>query len=291
MKDIALIAFDLDGTLLDSRKKIRPDVRNAVGELQRTGILVTLITGRSFAATQPFLEELQLMTPVGVVHGAFVRDNQGLEIAKRVIPVPGVQDALAIAEESRCIPFIVGSEHDGELIVCEEHRNHPIVETVLHGESDQVLFDEIRFIERGKIELSSFGIYLVGLSESVEQALSTAASLPVQMFQSSRYPIHTTGVSEEFERRSAVAMFSPVGADKAFALREITDCLGLQLDQVAAFGDWHNDIPMLEAAGSAVLMGNAPRGLHQKINHPDLIRTGPNDGSGILEALSKLGVY
>ncbi len=291
MKDIALVAFDLDGTLLDSRKKIRQDVKAAVQELQRTGILVTLITGRSFAATQPFVEELELMTPVGVVHGAFVRDNQGLEIAKRVIPRPGVIDALKIADEARCIPFIVGSEHDGELIVCEEHRKHPVVETVLHAESDQVIFDEIRFIEKQDIDMTSFGIYLVGLRDSVMDALSRADSLPVQLFQSGLYPIHATGVAKEFEQQSAVAMFSPVGADKAFALREISDCLGIQMDRVAAFGDWHNDIPMLEAAGSPVLMGNAPEGLSEKINHPNLIRTGPNDGSGIIEALTKLGVY
>jgi HAD superfamily hydrolase (TIGR01484 family) len=252
---------------------------------------LTLITGRSFAATQPYIEELEIMTPVGVVHGAFVKDNRGLEIAKRVVPKQGVRDALIIAEESHCIPFIVGSEHDGELIVCEEHRGHPIVETVLHSESDQVLFDEIRFIKCEEIEVASLGIYLVGLRDSVTQALSLANSLPVKLFQEGLYPIHASGVSEDFQNQSAVAMFSPVGADKAFALREIADCLGVELNQVAAFGDWHNDIPMLEAAGAAVLMGNAPKGLYEKIRHPNLIRTGPNDGSGILEALSKLGIY
>ena len=291
MKEISLVAFDLDGTLLDSRKKIRPDVRNALVEIQRTGILLTLITGRSFAATQPFIEELELMTPVGVVHGAFVKDNRGLEIAKRVIPKPGVRDALEIAERSNCIPFIVGSDHDGELIVCEEHRNHPIVEAVLHAESDQVLFDEIRFVKSEEIEMTSFGVYLVGLRDSVATALTLAQSLAVKLFQYGLFPIHASGVSQDFQDQSAVAMFSPVGADKAFALREISDCLGVGMDQVAAFGDWHNDIPMLEAAGAAVLMGNAPKGLHEKINHPGLIRTGPNDGSGILEALSKLGIY
>lgn len=291
MKEISLAAFDLDGTLLDSRKKIRPEVRNALREIQGTGVLITLITGRSFAATQPFIEELDLMTPVGVVHGAFVRDNRGLEIAKRVIPKPGVQDALDIAEESGCIPFIVGSDHDGELVVCEEHRNHPVVETVLHAESDQVLFDEIRFVKRAEIDQSSFGIYLVGRRDAVSNALALSDSLKVQLFQSGWYPIHASGVAEDFERESAVAMFSPVGADKAFALREIAECLGIAMEAVAAFGDWHNDIPMLEAAGAAVLMGNAPAGLHQKINHPNLMRVGPNDGGGIIEALRKLGVY
>ncbi|MCA9417766.1 MAG: HAD family phosphatase [Candidatus Omnitrophica bacterium] len=286
-----MVAFDLDGTLLDSRKKIRSEVKIALNELQRTGVMLTLITGRSFAATLPFIEELDIMTPVGVVHGSFVRDKQGLEIAKRVIPKPGVRDALDIAEKSGCIPFIVGSEHDGELIICEEHKGHPVVETVLHAESDQVLFDEIRFIKCEDIDLASFGVYLVGMKDSVTEALTLCDSLPVQLFKSGLYPIHATGVSEEFENQSAVAMLSPVGADKAFALREIADCLGVGMETVAAFGDWHNDIPMLEAAGTAILMGNAPKGLYQKINHPNLLRTGPNDGSGIIEALRKLGVY
>ncbi|MDR0396957.1 MAG: Cof-type HAD-IIB family hydrolase [Oscillospiraceae bacterium] len=49
----------------------------------------------------------------------------------------------------------------------------------------------------------------------------------------------------------------PAGIHKGFAVRRLAERLGVQLDQVMAFGDNDNDASMLAAVGYGVAMGNA----------------------------------
>jgi Cof subfamily protein (haloacid dehalogenase superfamily) len=70
------------------------------------------------------------------------------------------------------------------------------------------------------------------------------------------------------------------GVNKATAVAE----LGVPPDQVVAFGDYPNDIPMLQWAGHGVAMGNA---------HPDVIAiadevTATNDEDGVALVLERL---
>ena len=50
----------------------------------------------------------------------------------------------------------------------------------------------------------------------------------------------------------------PRDADKGTALKFVAGKLEIPLDQVLAIGDNPNDIPMFDAAGVSVAMGNAP---------------------------------
>ena len=47
------------------------------------------------------------------------------------------------------------------------------------------------------------------------------------------------------------------GVDKGSGLRRLCQMLGVAPERVMAVGDSENDIPMLQAAGFAVAMGNA----------------------------------
>jgi hypothetical protein len=46
--------------------------------------------------------------------------------------------------------------------------------------------------------------------------------------------------------------------DKAFGLKKVARILKIPLQRIAAIGDYLNDIPMLQAAGYAIALGNAP---------------------------------
>ncbi|MFP4394066.1 MAG: HAD family hydrolase, partial [Anaerolineales bacterium] len=53
---IRLAAFDLDGTLMGEDQSFSPRVRQAIAEAQRRDVVITLATGRMFAATRAFAE-------------------------------------------------------------------------------------------------------------------------------------------------------------------------------------------------------------------------------------------
>ena len=60
--------------------------------------------------------------------------------------------------------------------------------------------------------------------------------------------------------------------------------LGISPAQVIAFGDAENDIPMLQAAGMGVAMGNAA----QKVKEAADFVTRSNNDDGIAYALARL---
>jgi Cof subfamily protein (haloacid dehalogenase superfamily) len=291
MREISLVAFDLDGTLLDSRKRIRPDARAAITRMQEAGVFVTLVTGRNYASTAPYARELQLQTPFGLVHGALVRDLLGLEILKRAIPAAGVLEAVDLAAQLDCAAMVVGIHGENNLTFCEEDRSHPAVRYVIgtEGAENQTVSAETQFVPRAEARLDAYVVYVMGRKEHIDTYLASVHSQEVRLFNAERYPVHGGG-DEQITRDFAVAMLTPMGADKANALGVIAETLGVGMESVLAFGDWHNDRTMLEAAGHAVLMGNAPDNLAELIKHPHLFRTGHNDETGVVDGLRRFGL-
>ena len=55
-----MIAIDLDGTLLDTKKKISTRNKVALAKAKAQGVKIVLCTGRPLRAIRPYLDELQL---------------------------------------------------------------------------------------------------------------------------------------------------------------------------------------------------------------------------------------
>jgi Cof subfamily protein (haloacid dehalogenase superfamily) len=77
---------------------------------------------------------------------------------------------------------------------------------------------------------------------------------------------------------------SAAGVSKAVALAELCEELGIDRTAVVAFGDYPNDVPMLEWAGHAVAVANA---------HPDVLAvadevTASNEEDGVALVLERL---
>ncbi|HKI43425.1 MAG TPA: HAD hydrolase family protein, partial [Mycobacterium sp.] len=75
----------------------------------------------------------------------------------------------------------------------------------------------------------------------------------------------------------------PLGISKATGVSEIARPLGIADDEVVAFGDMPNDVPMLLRAGHGVAMGNA---------HPEVLDiadevTAPNTDDGVARVLER----
>lgn len=292
MREISLVAFDLDGTLLDSSKRIPASAKSAVTRLREAGVFITVVTGRGYHSARQYIEELRLQIPFGLYHGALVRDTLGIEVLKRAIPKVGVREAIDLASSLDCVPMVIPLETETGLIFRREDEGHPIVRFVIESERSEVSAggQNISFIPHEELRADAFLVYVMGLKERIRKFLDTVRGLPVPLYQAELFPVYAPRASAELRETHAVAMLSPIGADKRTALTAITDSLGVPLENVMAFGDWHNDIPMLEASGTAVLMGNAPPAVAQRLRHPNLYRTGANDGAGIADALARFGL-
>ena len=114
-------------------------------------------------------------------------------------------------------------------------------------------------------------MYLLGVNDTVMLGFINASLMPVRR-EGSIYapctllenPDLAKRICEEVEgietldfRGENWHRFAAAGADKVSALREMAKLLGIELGQIAAFGDDRNDIGMLKAVGMGVAMGNA----------------------------------
>lgn len=67
-----LIALDLDGTLLNSKKMISPASISALQSAQQTGVKIILTTGRSHSEALPYYQQLQLTEPMICCNGSYL---------------------------------------------------------------------------------------------------------------------------------------------------------------------------------------------------------------------------
>lgn len=78
----------------------------------------------------------------------------------------------------------------------------------------------------------------------------------------------------------------PAGTDKGTAVKELAEQLGLDASQVAAVGDYLNDIPLLAWTGWSVAMGHAP--VEVRLTATAVTGTLEEDGlMAVLDALSR----
>ena len=80
MADIAVIALDMDGTLLTSDHVVTPETVDALQQARNRGIEVILVTGRHHMMASPVHQQLALSTPLICANGAYLFDSESAKI-------------------------------------------------------------------------------------------------------------------------------------------------------------------------------------------------------------------
>ena len=73
------------------------------------------------------------------------------------------------------------------------------------------------------------------------------------------------------------------GITKAYALQRFSENLGLKREEIAAIGDQHNDIDLIEYAGLGIAVANAEDALKEKA---DIVMIANNNESAVSEAIA-----
>jgi Cof subfamily protein (haloacid dehalogenase superfamily) len=235
---VRLVALDLDGTVIGRDLVVSERVRRAVAATQERGVAVTLVTGRMFVATRPFVELLGIHGPIVCYQGAAIYDAQSGRLLRET---PVAHDvALRIAERARSDGRHVQLYHD-DAFYCEQRNRFEDLYARLSGVEPII----VPSLEREFAGRDSTKVNVV--TDAADAATYEAI-------------VRETGGPSTYVTRSMMEFIEVMDArvDKGKALAFVAQQRGVAMDGVLAVGDSYNDIPLIDAAGFGVAMGSAP---------------------------------
>lgn len=270
---IKLFAFDIDGTLLDSKSKVPDSSIEALKKLDDAGIKVVLASGRVFSSVKYNQNLLNIKGPIVATNGSLI-SLDGRDIYKAY---PLEEDKLKQLYE-----FCISNKLDFHIYDDENYYTNRVnLEKIKHLEIDNnygmnyqvnLIYknDPISYLIENNKKAVKFQIS--GIDDN-DLSRNEIVKILNNDFSDSLY-ITSSGFSQ--------LEIGNENATKWSSIEEICEILGINKNEVAAIGDAHNDIPMVSNAELGFAMGNAKEELKEVAD----VIVADNESSGILEAVN-----
>ena len=261
-----LICLDVDGTLLNDKKRVPEPVKESLKKAHDMGIRIALITGRMPAAAELVEKELSIPCIKACNAGTYI----------------------LMGEEcihSRCLTYEAARKIE-EGFLTDWHiplwifqgRRWYVTEKDAYVERESRIIHyqpEVRDLKTLEQEWKREGC-------GPNKLLIGADPETVCQVQAKMKAHGPSGVDMARSSEIYLEIF-PEGANKGEALEAICERLAVSPEETIAFGDQELDIPMLKKAGTAIAMGNA---IEEVKNMADFV-TGSNNEGGIALGLNR----
>lgn len=233
----ALLAIDVDGTLLRPDGSVGDRTAAALAAAQDAGATLTLATGRDWAAVRDLLAGLPMIEYALCVNGIEVVTADGTELHAEALD-PQVADHAIRALRSALPGVVIGLGVGGELV--GEPR---LAELFPAGVGDVIPVDDAR-TALGP-DLRDIVVYHPDHTHDLDALYRLCLeALPLE------------GLDLAFSGLPMLEIVPP-GAGKDAGLAWLSTHLEIPNDRVVAFGDGLNDLAMLRWAGTGVAMGQS----------------------------------
>lgn len=239
---IRMIATDLDGTLLAGKSKLPEENIKALQRAMDAGVRVVLSSGRIIEAMTFLSEQVKVNAPLICYNGAMVYDPESDEILY-----------------GKTIPAAIAAEVIREVEKLNVHvQACPGRSYYYREENSWTAYYVDKVGPRGQ----AVGMMLSDwLKDDVYKLLCLGESHLLEALArelAPRFP-EVSFIKSADTHLEVVAK----GVDKSDGLKFLGEKLGIGREEIMAFGDEHNDLGMLDYAGTGYLMENAPAALHR----------------------------
>jgi Cof subfamily protein (haloacid dehalogenase superfamily) len=260
---VRLIATDLDGTLLRSdHETVSVRTRRALGAARDAGITIVLVSARGPVGVGAVADVIGCDGLAICSNGALVLDLASGDVVRHR-PLAADVAAQIVRVLRACLPDVCfATETEGVFALEPAFRGawdwEPPAGTRYADALELVAVPVTKLIARDAT------CSVADLAAAAREVAGGAAAV---------------AMSGEW-----VVEISAAGVNKAAALKELAAEFGVEPAEVVAFGDYPNDLPMLEWAGRSIAPANA---------HPDVLAradevTESNDEDGVALAIGSL---
>ncbi len=268
-RNYKLIAFDLDGTLLNSQKEISQPTLEALKKAADEGKEIAIATGRSLSGVMPYMDQLS-MVHFGILSSATIIYDFWEE---KVISMDNIawdhMYDIADAVEKEDVMLLMMSEGVG--LLDKEKAQH--LET-FHMEQYEKLYRENATMVENPVEM------LKNANRKYEKINLYHTSQKARL--RSRHRLEHLPL-ELVDSEETALEITPIGCSKGTGLRKICRYMDIPMKQTIAVGDADNDLSILETAGLGVAMKNANKRVKEAAN----VVVADNDHDGCKQAIEK----
>lgn len=265
MKDLKVVAMDMDGTLLTAGQDILPYTKNVLMKLQEIGVSLVLASGRDIDSLQKIGQKLNLSeySQNGYIclNGLEIYDAIGNQLhQERKLQF---QDAVILAD--------VAKQYSIDMILFFKEKLY----IMDFGETG---ITEHHFMTSKKYKTKD--IYSIPTHEFND--LRKVAFIQESSHIYEVIPILQEQYHEQFEICKVEPEWveiNPSGTNKGTALMKYTEMKNISTEHVLAFGNGENDIEMLKLAGKGIAMANSFETVKEAAD--DICGDNEHDGIGL----------
>ena len=301
---VAMIAVDMDGTLLGEDGQVSARNLAALQAAHEAGVEVVVATGRRHCYA------MRVLRPLGLPHGIALVSSNGT--VTRTLG-SATQDTRLLSrthmrnETGRWLLEHMKEFRDALVITFdrvgpdgEDSRGALVVEHLeeLHGSIGRWMAANEPYIAHVSPVESVFAeaaepaiqMMLCGTIERMRRAEARMLEHPAVLgaggsAAESCVPEIAMHRTEYPERDLSILDILPAGCSKGAALLALAAKRGVAPEQVLTIGDNWNDVPMFEVSGTAVVMGNAPADLKELARERGWRIGRANHEDGVAEAI------
>ncbi|MCE0492468.1 Cof-type HAD-IIB family hydrolase [Vibrio salinus] len=261
-----LIAIDIDGTLLNSKRELTQETIDTISEAQSRGVKVVLASGRPIEGMRKHLDMLNMTSDDDfVIHfnGSIVESAATGQIIHSEI-LTGA-DAKLIASTARDLKVNTHAFSKNIGLITPKTSKYTSVESTINNikihELDFSQLDDNHAIIKAMIvdEPELLDLAINQLPDSLHDKFTIVRSA------------------------DCFLEFLNPKSNKGLAVQTLAETLKIPQERVMCIGDAGNDRHMVEYAGLGVAMGNA---MEETKNVADYI-TDTNDQNGVAKAIRK----
>ena len=234
-----LIVSDVDETLLNSKMVLEDFTVDVLRELKRNNIGITFATGRSYKSVTSLIDILEIKMPMVFANGAMIQDHDGKVLLSKTLKNELMIEIIKVCNHFNADWMIC---YEKEILVREINNNTGI--TSEYNEPDPIrisdkvenlkkLNEPTKLIVVDRENPQKLRIVLDMLKEKMGDELNISFSLDIFL------------------------EIMPAGVSKLSGVKFVADSLGIDKNQIIAFGDGDNDAEMLGYVGLGIAVENA----------------------------------
>jgi len=276
-----LIALDMDGTLLSSDKKISIENKKAIKEAEEAGHLVMICTGRHHESLLTYLKSENLEFPISASNGS-VTMAKGKTIHETSMELTKSAQIFAWLQQNR-YPFKfytdqgAFSEKDylslakaANLAAPHQAGEHWEWDVFLQHQKNSNLTSISKFEEGAKANTRIYKFFVYTPEAHKKEALK-------EWLENLGGTHFTSSMDDNVE-------IMGLEGHKGTGILQMAKHFNIPIEDTIAIGDNYNDLPMLEAAGTSIAMGNAEAAVKKCCDFTTL----SNDEDGVAYAIREI---